>query len=151
MHQFVGIILVKPDGSVLAQHRDNKPNILGPDTWAVVGGAREIKGTDLDKDLKAVAIRELHEETGYTISEKELLFLGRDQYITEKGTPVQRTFLWARYDGKQPINCNEGQEIRFINQHELRDLKIYTGHEGFLRKAMEKVFNNGKERVLSAK
>ena len=60
MRQFVSVILVKPDGSVLSQHRDNIPTILGPDTWCTPGGALE--PTDLS--LKYGAARELKEETG---------------------------------------------------------------------------------------
>ena len=63
MRQFVGVILVKPDGSVLSQHRDNKPEILGPDTWCVVGGARD----ESDEDVSDTAARELLEETGYRV------------------------------------------------------------------------------------
>lgn len=137
MRQYIGIILVKPDGSVLAQHRDNKPEILGPDTWCVIGGARDHID---DKDLKTVAKRELLEEAGYDIPIKDLRFLARDNYNTEKGTPVQRTILWAWYDGSQPIECHEGQEIRFVRPTELNQLTIYIGHEGFFRKAMEKIF-----------
>lgn len=72
--------------------------------------------------------------------QKDIRFLARDSYITGKGVSVQRSILWAWYDGKQPIECHEGQEIRFVSPAELNQLKIYTGHEGFLRKAMEKVF-----------
>lgn len=137
MRQYVGIILIKSDGSVLGQHRDNKPDILGSDMWCVIGGARD--NID-DKDLKTVAKRELKEETGYDVELKDLRFLARDSYTTEKGVPVQRSILWSWYDGAQPIKCYEGQEIRFISHSELTQLKIYTGHDGFFRKAMEKVF-----------
>lgn len=142
MRQYVGIILVKPDGSVLGQHRDNNPKILGPDTWGVVGGAND--NID-DQDLKTVARRELKEETRYDVALKDLRFLARDTYTTEKGTSVQRTILWAWYDGVQPIECYEGQEIRFVSPKELNVLNIYTGHEGFFRKAMEKVFTKSPE------
>lgn len=142
MRQYVGIALIKPDGSVLGQHRDNKPDILGPDTWCVIGGARDNAN---DKDLKAVVQRELEEETGYIVPLQDLRFLARDSYNTEKGTPVQRTILWAWYDGMQPIECREGQEIRFVSPSELNQLNIYTGHREFFRKAMEKVFTKSLE------
>jgi 8-oxo-dGTP pyrophosphatase MutT (NUDIX family) len=142
MRQFAAIILVKPDGSVLAQHRDNKPNILGPDTWAAVGGAADNKE---DKALKGAAIRELLEETDYKQNPNRLRFLARDTYTTERGMEVERTIFWDYYDGKQPINCNEGQEIKFITPNDLSRLKFYTGHEKFFRKASEKVFGLGVE------
>lgn len=142
MRQFAAVILVKPDGSVLAQHRDNIPSILGPDTWVAIGGARDKE----DKDLKSVGVRELEEETGYKMLTKELRFLARDEYETEKGTPVERTIFWALYDGKQEIQCFEGQEIRFVESREFDALKFYTGHEKFFRKASEKVFTTGIEK-----
>ncbi|MCJ7826303.1 NUDIX domain-containing protein, partial [Patescibacteria group bacterium] len=105
MRQYVGIVLIKPDGSVLGQHRDNKPDILGADTWCVIGGAKDHIN---DKDLKMVAMRELMEEAGYIVPLKDLRFLARDNYTTEKGTPVQRTIFWAWYDGVQQTECHEG-------------------------------------------
>lgn len=141
MRQYVGVVLVKPDGSVLAQHRDNKSNILGPNTWCVVGGTH-----DNDKDLKAVASRELEEETDYKINPQDLRFLARDTYKTEKGTNVERTIFWAFYDDRQKINTNEGQEIRFIEPSEFNNLNFYTGHQAFLRKASEKTFGTPLEK-----
>jgi len=137
MRQFVAVILVKSDGSVLAQHRDNKKTILGPDTWCAIGGARD---KEEDIDLKKTGARELKEETGYKINPEDFKFLARDEYITEKGTPVERTIFWALYDGRQEINCYEGQAIRFIHPKAFPSLNFYTGHEYFLRKASEKVF-----------
>lgn len=134
MRQYVAVVLVKPDGSVLAQHRDNKPTILGPDTWCSVGGARD----EDNESLESAGIRELREETGYEVKVKKLRLLARDKYETEKGTPVERIIFWAPYDQKQEIRCYEGQEIRFIEPREFDDLNFYTGHENFLRKASEK-------------
>lgn len=142
MRQYVGIILVKDDGSVLSQHRDNKPGILGPNTWSVVGGKKE----DDDESLENAAVRELKEETNYVIDPEILEILATDVYQTERGVDVQRTIFCARYDGTQPINTNEGQEIRFISVPELNSLNFYTGHRRFLRQASEKVFGNSIER-----
>lgn len=135
MRQYVGVILVKQDGFVLSQHRDNKPDILGSDTWCVVGGAREKK----DEDLKIAAARELEEETSYKVDPDKLRELARDEYISEKGISIERTIFWGYYDGSQPIECHEGQEIRFISPAELNSLIFYPGHKGFLRTASEKV------------
>lgn len=137
MRQFVGVILTLPDGSVLAQHRDNKPTILGPDTWAVLGGAKD-RGDVL---LKRTGVREIREETGYKVSVFALHRLARDIYTTERGRVVRRTIYVSEYDGRQRIECYEGQEIRFISQEEREQLshegKIYTGHDRFLTLASE--------------
>lgn len=106
MRQYVAVILVKPDGSVLAQHRDNKPTILGSNTWCAVGGAKD----ENDETLEQAGARELREETGYNIEPGKLRSLVRDKYVTEKGTEVEKSILWAPYDGEQEIHCFEGQE-----------------------------------------
>ncbi len=142
MRQFVGVVLVKSDGSVLSQHRDNIPNLLGRDTWSAVGGLKET----VDRNLKAAAARELREETGYIIDPERLEQLTGDIYINERGETVERTIFWDWYNGSQTINTNEGQEIRFISPGELGSLKFYTGHEGFLRAASEKAFGGEIER-----
>lgn len=135
MRQFVATILINKENSVLAQHRDNIPTILGPNTWMVPGGAKE----ESDKDLKTAAARELLEETDYIINPKDLTFLTKDIYTTEEGITVERIIFWALYDGKQEIHCNEGQEMKFITEKDLDILNIYTGHKGFFKKAIELV------------
>jgi len=142
MIQSVGVILVKQDGSVLAQHRDNKPNILSPNTWAVVGGGRKVGA---DSDLVAACIRELYEETGYKADRKDLNFLARDTYSISPDLQVERIILWARYDDVQKIDCNEGREIRFIDPNEFAELNFSAGSESFLKKASEKAFYSGGE------
>lgn len=137
MRQFVGIILVKKDGSVLAQHRDDDPTILGSNTWAVVGGSKE----ERDGDLKKTAIREIQEETGYQISDDNLQFLTEDDYVTERGTPVHRTIFWAWYDEQQLIQCFEGQEMRFVSPDELQTISIYNRHKEFFEAASRKSIN----------
>lgn len=135
MRQYVGVILVNSEGAVLSQHRDDKPQILGPNTWCVVGGARE----KIDEDTKAAAIRELKEETGYVALPNDLELLDHDEYTTEKGEKVERIIYWGKYDGHQPIECYEGQEIRFVYSSEFGSLPFYTGHENFFRKATERL------------
>lgn len=142
MIRCVGVILAKSDGSVLAQNRDNNPNILNPDTWGIVSGGTKI---GLDENLIAAAIRELLEETNYKVDLKDLRFLNKDVYTTDKGFEVERIVLWARYDGIQEISCNEGQEIRFVNPKEFNELNFAPGHENFLRKASVRVFYSGVE------
>ncbi len=138
MRQYVGVILVKPDGSVLAQHRDNNPDILGSNTWSVVGGALE-EGESPEKG----AARELLEETGYAVNGKNLRLLIRDEYVTERGVPIQRIIFWDKFNEKQQINCYEGQEIRFLGRDELETLIVYNGHKDFLKKASVQALNDG--------
>ena len=61
MYNWVGVVLVKDDGAVLAQLRDGNFGIPSPNTWSICGGKVEEK----DMSLKHAAVRELQEETGY--------------------------------------------------------------------------------------
>ncbi|MFA7301618.1 MAG: NUDIX hydrolase [Candidatus Shapirobacteria bacterium] len=142
MRQFVSVILVKSDGSVLSQHRDNIPEISGPDTWCACGGALE----PTDSSLKYGAARELKEETGYEVKESDLKLLTEDTYQNEKGVQIHRNIFWAEYDGNQPIGCSEGQEIRFISPSEFHTLNFYQGHENFLRLATQVNIRSSRER-----
>ena len=143
MRQYVAAILVKPDGSVLAQHRDEKVEITGSGTWGTVGGAFE---PEVDDSLRATAVRELREETSYIANLADLQLLTEDEYTSERGVQIHRTIFWAKYDGVQKVDCLEGQEMRFVTREELLTLNIYTGHERFLREASETVFRSGRER-----
>jgi 8-oxo-dGTP pyrophosphatase MutT (NUDIX family) len=131
MRQNVNLILVNNRGFVLCQHRDNIPTILGPDTWCAPGGIQEKS----DISPQAAAVRELFEETGYKANPDELQLIAEEDYVTDKGVPIHRTVFWTRYDDKQKIECYEGQEFRFIGIKELDSLKLYVGHDKFLRQA----------------
>ena len=56
-----GVVVVRKDGAVLMQHRDNKPGIFWPDYWSYPAGT-----VNKEEDFKVAAIRELKEESGYT-------------------------------------------------------------------------------------
>lgn len=135
MIQFAAVILIKPDGSVLAQLRDNIPTILEPHKWGVVGGGKE---KDIDGDIISTAIRELLEETNYLAKPQDLNLLSEDIYRIDNGLKVERTVFWAKYDGSQTIACNEGQEIRFISPDEFSTLEFAKDNKKFFMKASEK-------------
>ncbi len=134
MIEFAAVILVKKDGSVLAQLRDDIPDILEPNKWGVVGGGKENK---IDDDLKATAIRELSEETNYLARSKDLNLLSFDVYQLDNGLKIERTIFWAKYDGKQQIACNEGQEIRFVNPTEFERLEFAKDNKKFVKEASQ--------------
>lgn len=143
MRQYAAVILVKEDGSVLVQHRDNIPTIAAPDKWAVVGGRVE----KTDATTQEAAARELLEETGYIINPLDLKELTRDTYIKQvggEGIEVERVIYYAPYDGVQEIKCFEGQSIEFIHPNDFDKIEIFEGHESFLRLASQR-FTQEKE------
>jgi 8-oxo-dGTP pyrophosphatase MutT (NUDIX family) len=130
MFHVAGVILVRDDGAVLMQHRDNKDSIYCPDHWCCPGGMVES-----DEDFRAAAKRELLEETGYTVGEMSELV--EEEYILPDGQPVTRHTFWTKYDGIQEILCNEGQEMRFVHLDEFVGKMFVPGHDRLFRMAIE--------------
>ncbi len=112
-----GVALIREDGALVLQHRDNKPDISEPDTWVLPGGHAE-----KDEDPKACAKREFLEETGYLIDSPFYLLTLLDDFGTTYSS-YDLMIYWAIYDGKQPIQCFEGQEARFVSFDEAKNLK----------------------------
>lgn len=54
-----GAVLLRSDGAVLLQHRDDIPGISNPGKWSLFGGGLEVGETP-----QAGMLRELHEEIG---------------------------------------------------------------------------------------
>lgn len=138
IYTYVGIVLVRMDGTVLAQHRDNNPLIPEPNKWGICGGKME---DTVDPSEELAAIRELEEETGYHVNPEDLILIGGDEFNAGRDRVV-RKFFCAPYDGVQPIQCFEGQEIRFVQLSELPQLDFCEEyHRDYLRRASESVIN----------
>lgn len=131
MNHGAGIVVVRDDGAVLMQHRDNKPGIFGPDHWGYPAGS-----VDEDEDFKEAAIRELKEETGY--EPNKLFELTDEVYTRSDGQQVNRHIYWTPYDNHQEIQCNEGQEMRFVKVEEFIGKKFLPGQERLFKLAIER-------------
>lgn len=134
--QCAGVILAKPDGSVLAQLRDDKPDILNPNKWGICGGGAK-EGED--KNLRNTAARELWEETGYKVDPNKLRLVRKviklvdDRDIQSAKVEIEDYIYWAMYDGQQEIHLRgEGQEIRFITPEECLSLPVAEEHRDLL-------------------
>lgn len=55
-----GAVLWRPDGTVLLQHRDDRPDIMSPGRWSLFGG-----GIEEGEEPESAMLRELEEEIGY--------------------------------------------------------------------------------------
>ncbi|OGY26593.1 MAG: hypothetical protein A2Z24_02110 [Candidatus Woykebacteria bacterium RBG_16_44_10] len=132
IHLAAGGLLIHPDGRVLMQHRDKNPSIAYPNHWCIPGGKIEP-----GEKPRQAAIRELQEESGYIMASPRLLVT--EDYNLPNGSPVKRRIFWGIYDGKQAINCFEGQEMLFIHPSQLPLMKIYPGHKRIILAALKRI------------
>ena len=70
--------------------------------------------------LKAIK-REFKEETGYVLNNPKLIRTLHMPY--EKGDFDWHIFS-EEFDGRQTINCFEGQEMKFLNIQELEEAEV---------------------------
>ncbi|GIW78855.1 MAG: hypothetical protein KatS3mg105_0662 [Gemmatales bacterium] len=112
------VFLLRRDGSVLMQHRDDKPNLCRPGMWVPPGGHR-----NPNEPMAACARREFLEETGYDCDDLRWLTTVIDD--PGGGWPAYPLYVyWAFYDGKRPLHCLEGQALKFLNRNEAKDYPI---------------------------
>ena len=100
-----GVVLLRDDGAVLLQHRDGKPGLRHAGMWVMPGGH-----CDPGETIEACARRELREETDYDCDDLHWLF----SFDDEENPNCRCTMFWARYDGRQPVHCMEGQALKFV-------------------------------------
>jgi 8-oxo-dGTP pyrophosphatase MutT (NUDIX family) len=132
MNHGAGVVVVRKDGAVLLQHRENKPGIFYPDHWCYPAGS-----VNEGEDYQQAAIRELREETGYI--PKEVFPLVDEIYLRSDGQQVNRHIFWTIYDEVQPIKCGEGAEMKFVHPDDFSGKIFVPGHERLLRLAIQKV------------
>src|SRR6266498_3989384 len=109
-----GVVLVRSDGAVLLQLRDNKPGLNAAGQWVFPGGH-----CDAGETLEAGARREFQEETGYCCA--ELSWLTTFCHPSDDLQSVyELSFFWCACDGRQPVRCFEGQAVRFMSRAEIR-------------------------------
>jgi 8-oxo-dGTP pyrophosphatase MutT (NUDIX family) len=106
------VVLLRDDGAALMQHRDDKPGLSRAAMWVIPGGHQEP-----GEASAACARRELEEETGYRCDDLHFLAeLPDTNDVT--GRPYTLVVFWARYDGRQALECREGQGLRFLKRSE---------------------------------
>jgi 8-oxo-dGTP pyrophosphatase MutT (NUDIX family) len=100
-------ILVRHDGALILQHRDEKPGITNPGRVTAFGGSGEGKETP-----RETAWREINEETNLGLDVDDLIF-------------------WRRYHKTKAKHDTEGHEYNeyyFVASHiPTKGLEIYEG------------------------
>lgn len=128
MNHGSSVAVVRKDGAVLLQHRDDKPGIAYRNFWAFPGGGVE------DENFEEAARRELKEETGYIADKLEILV--EEEMLNEEGKITTRHVYWTKYDGLQKLVCFEGQELKFMLPEEFTKLNLIPGHKELALKAL---------------
>jgi 8-oxo-dGTP pyrophosphatase MutT (NUDIX family) len=106
------VFLLRKDGAALLQLRDKNPNLRHAGRWVPPGGhAEDAEG------IEECAKRELFEETGYKCRTLNKLIEFKD--VVPGWPEYSLTIFWALYDSIQDVKCNEGQDLQFINRHEI--------------------------------
>ena len=113
------VFLLRKDGGALLQLRDNKPGLREAGRWVPPGG-----GIELGESAEVAAQRELLEETEYDCD--ELHFLTSFEQQIEGWSPYKLSVFWGIYDGKQSVQCHEGQDLRFVKRQHAPQYKIST-------------------------
>jgi 8-oxo-dGTP diphosphatase len=117
-----GVILYR-DGKVLLQLRDDKPDIVWPNTWAVFGGHIEP-----GEDPLAGAIRETEEELGLTLEPPLELV-----YHAEHGGRIRWFYAAPLVVDPDELTVYEGQRAGLFGEEELETLNIVPLHREILR------------------
>jgi len=112
-----GIVLLRNDGAVLLQLRDDIPTIQDPGLWVVPGGHLNPGETPAEG-----AIREFEEETCYRCSRVRPLADFQASELGYEGD-FRMIFFWDIYDGRQPIECREGQAVEFVPRNRAESLR----------------------------
>jgi 8-oxo-dGTP diphosphatase len=115
MERVCGVVLLEGNAALL-QLRDEKPTLQDAGLWVFPGGHLEIGETP-----EECARRELLEETGYACGELNPLasFRSGDLGYTND---FALFFFWAAYDGRQTVECREGQDLRFVHRRDASGL-----------------------------
>ncbi len=114
------IILIRKDGAIIMQHRDDKPGITNPGAITAFGGNVEPGETPLQ-----AATREINEETSLDAQAHELEFFGTYQKTAaQHGEDREVHYFILRNVDDSNFKIYEGQGFYLIhNLKELREAK----------------------------
>lgn len=99
------VILIRKDGALVLQLRDNKPDIANPGMVSAFGGQIEQGETPLQ-----AACREINEETNLDLSEKDLTLFGFYQKTkAEHGEDVAVHYFTSSNIDDSCLQVYEGQ------------------------------------------
>lgn len=140
---------IEKDGKYLMLHRTVKKNDVNKDKWIGVGGHFE-----LDESPEECLLREVKEETGYTLTSYQ--YRGLVTFVSGNGvTEYMSLFTADGFEG-EPIACDEGV-LEWVDIEDVWNLNIWEGDKIFFRLLDEKreffslkLVYNGQDKLVSA-
>lgn len=140
---------IEKDHKYLMLHRTVKKNDVNKDKWIGVGGHFE-----QDESPEECLIREVKEETGYTLTDYR--FRGLVTFVSGNGvTEYMSLFTATGFEG-DPIPCNEGN-LEWVDIDEIQNLNIWEGDKIFFRLLAEereffslKLVYDGHDKLIEA-
>ncbi|MFI6820244.1 NUDIX domain-containing protein [Micromonospora sp. NPDC050187] len=104
------------DGAVLMQLRDDRPDIVWPAHWSVLGG-----GTEPGESAREAVVREVHEESGLVVRDAREI----GQVVDEHGSgQLLHVFVVDFRGDPGQLVLGEGQRLEFVARHRWPDLLI---------------------------
>ncbi len=126
----VSAIPFNPQGKILLQQRDDRPDLRYPGCWTTFGGAIE-DGETPEEAMR----RELLKEVELELPMK--LWKVRDEIVEVPGHPVVKgknyIFVGRIDQPAENIKLNEGQALGYFGPEDLVNLKIGFGFETLFR------------------
>ena len=110
------IIIENRQGEILLLLRDDDPAISYPNYWTLVGGKVEEGETP-----ESAAHREMLEEIGV---DTDVTFWKRYGRQHPFAIVDQHIFIGKIDTPRESLTLGEGQDVRFFNSHEIKNLKI---------------------------
>ena len=107
------ILLINQNKQVLLNLRDDKPDILYPNFWSIIGG-----GIDPGETPVQTIVREVKEEVNYNIDDPVFLTKRVDT------NQIVHFFVQKINATLDDFELNEGVDLNFFKKEELLDLKI---------------------------
>src|SRR3989344_5537315 len=125
------ILLVRKDGALILQHRDNKPNIVRPDVVTTFGGTIEEGEAPVE-----AAYREINEETNLDLKVEALEFFGKYERSIEVDEEENDLYCFVVRDvDDSSLEIYEGQ--RFEIAKSLEEVEILNSAPFLVRIAKD--------------
>jgi len=137
---YTGAIVVAPEGRILCQLRDDKPDIQFPGFWTCSPGGH-VESGELPHET---IVRELKEEFEIDIDQLKPLVT---HHQTEGDYPgVYHAFTALLRTPVDRVQCNEGQRAEFFHLDEIRNLRVHPISLLFLERFLELAENPSTKR-----